>query len=136
MNKIKNYIYISVGMISLLVGMIGVILPILPTTPFLLVSSYCFVKGSKKFDAWFKSTKLYKNHVESFVEEKAMSLKQKITILTTMIIMLSIPFVLVDNLHMRISLIVLVMVKIYYFTFKIKTKQNDKKIIFTEMKEN
>jgi uncharacterized membrane protein YbaN (DUF454 family) len=136
MNKIKNYIYISVGMISLLVGMIGVILPILPTTPFLLVSSYCFVKGSKKFDAWFKSTKLYKNHVESFVEEKAMSLKQKITILTTMIIMLSIPFVLVDNLHMRISLIVLVMVKIYYFTFKIKTKQNDKKIIFTEMREN
>lgn len=136
MNKIKNYIYISVGMISLLVGMIGVILPILPTTPFLLVSSYCFVKGSKKFDDWFKSTKLYKNHVESFVEEKAMSLKQKITILTTMIIMLSVPFVLVDNLHMRISLIVLVMVKIYYFTFKIKTKQNDKKIIFTEMKEN
>ncbi|HAX73352.1 MAG TPA: DUF454 domain-containing protein, partial [Firmicutes bacterium] len=78
MSKFIKGIYVVVGLISVGLGFLGVILPILPTTPFLLLASVCFVKGSSRFDSWFKATKLYKNHLESFVEERAMTIKQKV----------------------------------------------------------
>lgn len=121
MNKIKKYLYVLLGLLSLAMGSIGVVLPVIPTTPFLLLASFCFIRGSEKFDRWFKSTKIYKNHVESFINEKAMTIKQKITILSLVSIMLSIPMILVDNLHMRMFLIALICIKFYYFIFKIKT---------------
>lgn len=126
MNKIKKFIYVVVGLISFVLGAIGVIIPVLPTTPFLLLASYCFVKGSDKFDRWFKSTKIYKNHLESFVKEKAMTMKQKICILLFADIMLAFPLIIIDSLHMRIFLLFLIVVKFYYFMFRIKTIKEDK----------
>ena len=121
MNKIKRYIYVIVGLLSFAIGAIGVMLPILPTTPFLLLASFCFVRGSEKFDRWFKSTKMYKKHLESFVNEKAMTMKQKVIILLFVNVMLAIPIILIDNLHMRLFLLGLICIKLYYFIFKIKT---------------
>lgn len=121
MDKIKKYIYVVVGLISFVLGAIGVILPILPTTPFLLLASFCFVRGSERFDKWFKSTKIYQKHLESFVNKRAMTMKQKITILLFADFMLAFPIILVDNLHMRLFLIALVCFKFYYFIFRIKT---------------
>lgn len=121
MQKIKKILLVTVGLISVGLGVIGVILPIIPTTPFLLLASVCFVKGSDRFDQWFKGTKVYKKHLETFVESKKMTLKQKITILAVADAMLLIPFITVNNLHMRIFLIVLVLCKFYYFFFRIET---------------
>ena len=112
-------------MIAFLLGAIGVILPVLPTTPFLLLASFCFVRGSKKFDIWFKNTKIYKKHLESFVEEKAMTLKQKVTLVLFADFMMLIPFIMVDNMYMRITLISVALFKLYYFTFKIKTIKSE-----------
>ena len=97
MNKIKKYIYIAVGLIAFLLGAIGVILPVLPTTPFLLLASFCFAKGSERFHKWFTESKIYKKHLESFVKEKAMTLKQKITILAFADFMMAFPLILLDN---------------------------------------
>lgn len=127
MNKIKKYFYISIGLITLVLGVIGVILPILPTTPFLLVTSFCFAKGSDRFHNWFINTKLYKKHLESFVKEKAMTLKQKVVLLTFVNIMLAFPLILVDVLAMRITIIVLIIIKLYYFIFRVKTITPDEK---------
>ena len=121
MSKIKKYLYVAVGLISFVLGAVGVIIPILPTTPFLLLASFCFVRGSEKFDRWFKSTKIYQKHLESFVNERAMTMKQKVTILLFADFMLAFPIILVDNLHMRLFLIGLVCFKFYYFIFRIKT---------------
>ena len=121
MNRVKKYIFITVGLIAFALGAIGVVLPILPTTPFLLVASFCFAKGSDKFINWFINTKIYKKHLESFVKEKAMTLKQKIVLLSFVNIMLAFPLILIDVLPMRITIIVLIVVKLYYFTFRIKT---------------
>ena len=97
--------------------------------PFLLLASYCFVKGSDKFNEWFKSTNIYKKHLEGFVKSKAMTLKQKITILLFADIMLMFPIILIDSIHMRIFLLSLMLVKFYYFMFRIKTINPNKKEI-------
>ena len=121
MNKIKKYIYINVGLIAFALGAIGVALPILPTTPFLLLASFCFARGSEKFNIWFTNTKVYKKHLESFVNERAMTLKQKVCLLAFADFMLAFPMILIDNLHLRIFLVCLILFKLYYFTFRIKT---------------
>lgn len=121
MSKVKKYMYVILGLMAFAIGAIGVILPVLPTTPFLLLASFCFVRGSEKFDRWFKSTKIYKKHLESFVKEKAMTMKQKVTLLSFVNAMLLVPMILIDSIHMRLFLICLICIKLYYFTFKIKT---------------
>lgn len=129
MNKIIKYTYIVIGFISLVLGLIGVILPILPTTPFLLLTSYCFVKGSERFDNWFKNTKIYKKHLESFVQNKAMTLKQKITILLFADFMLAFPLFILDSIHAKILIIAVAFCKYYYFFFRIETIKYHKKVV-------
>ncbi|MFC4320029.1 YbaN family protein [Litchfieldia salsa] len=118
---IKKAVYLVVGFIFLGLGVVGIILPLLPTTPFLLLASVCFIRGSEKFDIWFKGTSLYKNHVEEFIKTRSMTLKRKliITLFATSVIAAS--FVLVDYLGVRILLVMLVLYIYYYFTYKIKT---------------
>lgn len=121
MNKVKKYFYITLGFIALGLGLVGVILPILPTTPFLLLTSFCFAKGSERFHVWFTNTNIYKKHLESFVRERAMTLKQKVVLLSFVNFMLAFPLILVDVLPMRITIIVLIIIKLYYFIFRVKT---------------
>ncbi len=128
MNKVKKYFYITLGFIALGLGLVGVILPILPTTPFLLLTSFCFAKGSDRFHVWFTNTNIYKKHLESFVKERAMTLKQKVVLLSFVNFMLAFPLILVDVLPMRITIIVLIIIKLYYFIFKVKTITPEEKL--------
>ena len=121
MNRIKKIIFVIVGFISLLLGIMGTVLPILPTVPFLLLTSYCFARGSNKFEVWFKSSKIYKKYLENFILNKSMTLKQKIYISTFADIMIAFPLVILNNLYIKLFLIIVIIFKYYYFIFKIKT---------------
>lgn len=113
--------YITIGFISLTLGVIGVIFPILPTTPFLLLTSFCFAKGSTKFHNWFTRTKIYEKHLSSFVTNRSMLLKTKICTLAFASVMLLFPLIFVDHIFVKIFIIFLYIFKYYYFIFKIKT---------------
>ena len=71
-------VWLTAAFLCLGIGAIGVILPILPTTPFLLVASFCFARGSERFHKWFMGTKLYKNHLDSFVKRTRHDTKNEI----------------------------------------------------------
>lgn len=120
MNLLRIF-YVVLGFLSLGLGIIGIILPILPTTPFLLLTAFCFVKGSDKFDRWFKGTNIYKKHLESFEKNRSMTLKTKVGILLMADIMLLFPLILSNSIHFKIFIVVLMIFKFYYFIFRIKT---------------
>lgn len=121
MSKIKKYMYITVGLIAFAIGAIGVILPVLPTTPFLLIASFCFARGSERFNNWFVGTKIYRKHLESFVKEKAMTLKQKVFTLAFANFMIAFPLIIIDNLMVKGFIVLVILFKFYYFVFRIKT---------------
>lgn len=102
-------------------GAAGVILPVLPTTPFLLLASFCLAKGSGRFHRWFTGTKLYRRHLESFVTDRAMTLKTKLGILLPASAMLVLAFLLMTNLYGRIVILLLILFKYLYFFTRIRT---------------
>ena len=92
-----KYLYIALGLLSMAVGAVGVVLPLLPTVPFLLLASFFFAKGSDRFHNWFKSTKLYKNHLESFEKNRSMTLKTKLCIVLPVSFMLCMAFLMMQK---------------------------------------
>ena len=70
-------IYLSLGFVSLGLGILGIPLPILPTTPFLLLAIACFARSSKRFEKWLYHTKLYQSYVADFRENKSIAKERK-----------------------------------------------------------
>ena len=67
--KIINIFWIVLGFICLGLGVIGIIMPILPTTPFFLVTVVCFARGSERLKQWFMSTSFQKKYIQSFKKQ-------------------------------------------------------------------
>lgn len=65
---LKRLIFMIIGCISLGIGCIGIVLPLLPTFPFFLATVFCFAKSSQKLHGWFIGTKMYKNYLESYLK--------------------------------------------------------------------
>ncbi|MCR5376567.1 MAG: YbaN family protein [Lachnospiraceae bacterium] len=122
--EIKKIVFILAGCICLALGTVGVVLPILPTTPFFLVTAYCFARSSERLNNWFKGTKLYKNHLESFVEKKRMTASTKACILTMVTILMGVGFYFMSKKGIWIPCVILAVVwtaHLVYFLLFVKT---------------
>ena len=84
--------YLSLGMVSLGLGILGIPLPILPTTLFLLLAIACFTRSSKRFEKWLYNTKLYQTYVADFRETKSIAKERKIIIQIYVLMGISIVF--------------------------------------------
>lgn len=114
-------LWLLLGFAAIGIGAVGVVLPVLPTTPFLLLASFCLAKGSEKFHIWFTGTKLYKNHLDEFVQNRSMTLKTKFSLLLPASGMLLLAFVAMPNWYGRAFIIFLIIFKYVYFFTRIKT---------------
>ena len=123
-NQKKNpvrIVWLLIGFLSMGIGAVGVVLPVLPTTPFLLLASFCLAKGSARFYRWFTGTNLYKKHLESFVENRTMTLKTKFSLLIPASCMLILAFLAMQNVYGRAFIIFLILFKYVYFFTRIRT---------------
>jgi uncharacterized protein len=77
-NRLLKCILLLAGVISLILGIIGIILPLLPTTPFLLLSAACFARSSKKCYNWLMNNKWFGEYIKNYHEGKGIPLKIKI----------------------------------------------------------
>ena len=120
--RIKKALYIVVGMIGLVLGAVGAVLPLLPTFPFLLLAAFCFAKSSERLHTWFIGTKLYKDNLESYVTGKGMTRKTKVRIMVTVTVLMSIGFIMMHAVTVgRIVLVIVWLFHVVYFTFGVKT---------------
>ncbi|AHG85376.1 UDP-N-acetylenolpyruvoylglucosamine reductase [Bibersteinia trehalosi USDA-ARS-USMARC-190] len=114
-------IYIILGFIAVALGLIGIPTPGLPTTPFLLLAMYFFGKGSPRVQHWFMGTKLYKKYLKEYDEKRAMTMKQKLSILLVSAPFSIFAFFVLPNIWGKIVLALVIAYQYYYFLFKIKT---------------
>ena len=120
--NLKKVFFVVLGCLSLGLGALGAVLPLLPAFPFLLLAAFCFAKSSEKLHGWFVSTKLYKKNLESFVQGKGMTVRTKIRIMLTVTFLMSIGFIMMHAVPVgRIVLGIVWLFHILYFIFGIKT---------------
>lgn len=113
-----KYLLITIGVLFTVIGFIGVVLPLLPTTPFLLVAVICFSNSSEKFKNWLINTKVYINFVESFKNNKGYTLKNKFKLLISLYIVIGFSIFMIDHILIRIGLVVMVILQtVVLFTF-------------------
>src|SRR4030066_812835 len=77
-SSLKKVLFISAGTISLGLGTVGLFLPILPTTPLLLLSAACYYKGSERMHRWLLNNKLFGSYIRNYKEGKGISKIAKI----------------------------------------------------------
>ena len=77
-------LYILFGTLSLILGIIGIFLPLLPTTPFLLLTAALYVRSSPRLYNWLLHQKYLGNYIRNFRENKAIPLRAKVISLVLM----------------------------------------------------
>jgi uncharacterized membrane protein YbaN (DUF454 family) len=73
-----EYLLIVLGIISLAVGILGIFLPLLPTTPFLLLSAFLFARSSEKLHSWLLNHKILGKYICDFLQDRTIPLRIKI----------------------------------------------------------
>ena len=122
--SIKRITFVVLGCVSLALAVIGVVLPILPTVPFLALAAFCFAKSSDRLNNWLINTKFYQNNLADFKAGKGMTVKTKVRILATVTLVMAIGLIVMLMKGVIVGSIILSVVwlgHIYYFSFKVKT---------------
>jgi uncharacterized membrane protein YbaN (DUF454 family) len=121
--KLSKLIFVPAGFVFLALGITGIVLPLLPATPFLLAASFCFLRGSERFYRLIMANPHIGPRIRRF-KEQGLSLREKITIYVVVFAMLLPIIITSSSMHLRIALIVVLAVKALVF-IKIKTARPD-----------
>ncbi len=126
--KAKKYLLIFAGSISLLLGLIGIFLPLLPTTPFLLLSSFCYMRSSKTLYNWLINHKIFGEYIYNYITYGAVSKNTKIGTLMFLWVTLSLSIFIMRNIFIGVLLIIVgISVTIHILMLKIFIPEISKK---------
>lgn len=79
--KITRFLLVGVGILALILGVIGIVVPLLPTTPFLLISAACFVRSSDRLYQWLIHHPWFGRTIRNYREHHSISLSAKVVAL-------------------------------------------------------
>ena len=119
-SKFVKYLLATIGLISLGLGILGIFIPLLPTTPFLLLSAALFMKSSRRLYNWLINHKYLGKYLQNYLHHKTISIRTKISSLTLLwIAILSTSIFIVDELFVKIVLLIIaIAVTIHILSFK------------------
>ena len=118
----KKILYIVLGCISVGLGALGAVLPVLPTVPFLMLTAFCFANSSERLHSWFIHTTVYKKYIGSYFRRRGMTRKAKALLIGTVTAIMLPGFILMDKVPVGRAIMVIVWVgHIVYFGFKVQT---------------
>lgn len=117
-----RHLWGAAGILCFALGAVGAALPLLPTTPFILLAALCFARSSRKLDLWFRRTELYKTVFAGLLTRRTMTLPAKLKLLVPVTILLGISFALMESAPIgRAAVAAIFAGHILYFGFMVKT---------------
>lgn len=124
LSKISKPIWNVAGSLFVGIGIIGIFLPLLPTTPFLLLAAYSFNRGSDRMREWFESNKTFTTYISNYRDKKGMTLRAKMNSVFILWCSIGVSFYLFPNMYIRLILaVVLIMVTMHLISLPQIKKQ-------------
>ena len=123
-NVVVRYIFLTIGAIRFVLGTAGIVIPLLPTVPFYMLTLFCLARGSERFHNMFLESSLYQKTVGAYERDKALTLRTKLSILLSVSTIMAIGAYFSQD--MPIALIVMAFVWIGHviaLVFIVKTKK-------------
>lgn len=119
-NKVVKYILASLGLLSLFLGVLGIFLPLLPTTPFLLLSAALFMKSSTRLYNWLMNHKYLGKYLQNYILHKTISIRTKISAISLLwIAILASVIIIIEKVIVKIVLLAIaIAVTIHILSFK------------------
>jgi uncharacterized membrane protein YbaN (DUF454 family) len=128
LKKIKKTALLVLGTLTLALGVLGLFLPVLPTTPFLLVTSFCYLRSSRRLYHWLIHQRLLGAHIYNYITYRAVLKSAKLVSLVFLWVTLGLSMLLVNSLHVRAFLMLVgVLVSIHLLTLRTMEKEAFKK---------
>jgi len=122
-----KYFYLISGFLLVAIGVIGIFLPLLPTTIFLILASICFLKSSPKANEWLRNHKILGGYIDNYQNKTGLTRNSKIiNIITLWTSILISAFLLTNELYIRIILLAIA-IGVTIHLLMIKTKQPNNK---------
>ncbi|MFC4025397.1 YbaN family protein [Oceanobacillus longus] len=120
MNYIKKLFLIIIGSISLVLGIVGIILPLLPTTPLLLLAAACYIRSSERLYNWLITNKYFGSYILNYREGKGIPLKAKVVGVS--LLWISLLYTIIFVIPLVVVKIVLFLTGSYFTWFILKQK--------------
>jgi len=108
--SLSRWVLIIAGTLFLGLGIVGIFLPLLPTTPFLLLSATCYARSSKRFYNWLLNTKWFGNYIKNYREGKGVPLKVKF--LSISFLWITIGYAVIFVVHILLGRIILILIAV------------------------
>lgn len=122
---IKKLSLIIIGSIFVILGTLGIFLPLLPTTPFLLLAAACYLKSSEKLHDWLLNHKLLGKFISNYIKYKAISIRSKVVSITLLWLTIGYSILFVASLfYVRIILLVIA-IGVSIHLLSLKTLKNN-----------
>lgn len=103
--KLVKFLYIGAGLLSMALGFLGMFLPILPTTPFLLLASFCFARSSGKLHYWLMNHRVFGKYITNYLTHKAIPVSSKVWIIVLLWSSMLVSMLMVGKMIVTIILI-------------------------------
>lgn len=117
-----RYAYLVSGVLLVIIGVIGIFLPVLPTTIFLILASACFVKSSPRANEWLRNHKILGMYIKNYQDKSGLTIKTKIfNIAFLWVMILSSAFLFTEDFYIRLLLLAIALgVTIHLLMIKTK----------------
>jgi uncharacterized membrane protein YbaN (DUF454 family) len=122
--KKENPALVWAGHLFTLLGILGILLPVMPTTPFLIISLACYAEGSEKFHSWLINNKILGRYVREFADSKGLTMRTKIiTCASSWLGTLISVFIFIRNNHLAATLTLIIPAGITVFIIMLPTRR-------------
>ena len=123
-NVVVRYVFLAIGAISFGLGTAGIVLPLLPTVPFYMLTLFCLARGSERFHKMFLESSLYQKTVGAYERDKALTLRTKLSILASVTTIMAIGAYFSQNVPVALIVMGLVWIgHVIALAFIVKTKK-------------
>lgn len=134
-HQVRNWILIGIGSLSVALGILGVLLPVLPTTPFLLLAAACYIRSSDRFYHWLITNRWFGAYIKNYREGYGIPKSTKIVVISLLWLTIGFSAIVVVPALIGKIMLVIIAIGVTYHIVKVKTLREDPTLESRERRE-